>query len=103
MADYRFISADSHFVEPPKMWREHIDKKFRDRAPHTVKGLHGREESSLSAKTSPRSQSQGLLGQVCRQSSSPSTTRRGLSQPQRVCGTRRLGSRTRISTVCRRS
>src|SRR5260370_13731070 len=43
MADYRFISADSHFVEPPNMWRERIDKKFRDRAPHTVKGLHGRE------------------------------------------------------------
>ncbi len=43
MADYRFISADSHFVEPPNMWRERIDKKFRDRAPHTVKGLHGRQ------------------------------------------------------------
>src|SRR5216683_4052407 len=43
MADYRFISADSHFVEPPNMWAERIDKKFRDRAPHTVKGLHGRE------------------------------------------------------------
>src|SRR2546428_7935731 len=43
MAEYRIISADSHFVEPPNMWAERIDKKFRDRAPHTVKGLQGRE------------------------------------------------------------
>src|SRR6266851_1423493 len=43
MAEQRIISADSHFVEPPNMWAERIDKKFRDRAPHIVKGLHGRE------------------------------------------------------------
>lgn len=43
MADYRLISADSHFVEPPTMWAERVDRKFRDRAPHTVKGLGGRE------------------------------------------------------------
>ena len=27
---YRIISADSHFVEPPNMWGERMDKKFRD-------------------------------------------------------------------------
>src|SRR5215813_2462940 len=43
MVDYRIISADSHFVEPPNMWAERVDKKFRDRAPHTVRGLNGRE------------------------------------------------------------
>src|SRR5262252_11167477 len=43
MAEYGIISADSHFVEPPGMWAERIDKKFKDRAPHTVKGLQGRE------------------------------------------------------------
>src|ERR1043166_2603109 len=43
MAGYRIISADSHFVEPPNMWAERIDKKFRDRAPHTVKGFQGKE------------------------------------------------------------
>jgi predicted TIM-barrel fold metal-dependent hydrolase len=43
MAEYRIISADSHFVEPPNMWAERIDKKFRDRAPHTVRGLNGKE------------------------------------------------------------
>src|SRR5215470_12036022 len=43
MAASRIISADSHFVEPPTMWAERVDKKFRDRAPHTVKGLNGRD------------------------------------------------------------
>ena len=43
MGDFRLISADSHFVEPPTMWAERVDRKFRDRAPHTVKGLSGRE------------------------------------------------------------
>jgi len=42
MADRRISSADSHFVEPPNMWEKRIDKKFKHRAPHMVKGLHGR-------------------------------------------------------------
>src|SRR6266702_8328009 len=40
---YRIISADSHFVEPPDMWGERMDKKFRDRAPHTVRWNDGKE------------------------------------------------------------
>ncbi len=43
MADYRLISGDSHFVEPPDTWTVRMDKKFRDRAPHTVRNLDGRE------------------------------------------------------------
>lgn len=37
MADSRLISADSHFVEPPTMWVERLDRRFRDRAPRAVK------------------------------------------------------------------
>jgi predicted TIM-barrel fold metal-dependent hydrolase len=37
MADYPLISADSHFVEPPSMWAERLDRRFRDRAPRAVK------------------------------------------------------------------
>jgi predicted TIM-barrel fold metal-dependent hydrolase len=37
MSDYRLISADSHFVEPPRMWAERSDRRFRDRAPHAEK------------------------------------------------------------------
>src|ERR1700747_2227795 len=43
MTAYRIISADSHFVEPPTMWAERMDQKFRDRAPHTVRGHNGQE------------------------------------------------------------
>jgi hypothetical protein len=41
--EFRIISGDSHFVEPPDMWAARMDKKFRDRAPHTVKNLDGKE------------------------------------------------------------
>jgi len=37
MSDYRLISADSHFVEPPRMWAERMDRRFSDRAPHAEK------------------------------------------------------------------
>ncbi len=37
MADYPLISADSHFVEPPNMWAERLDQRFRDRAPRAVR------------------------------------------------------------------
>src|SRR5258706_2797863 len=40
--EFRIISGDSHFVEPPNMWADRMDKKFRDRAPHTVKNLDGK-------------------------------------------------------------
>src|SRR2546428_7894034 len=37
MTDSRLISADSDFVEPPTMWAERLDRRFRDRAPHAVR------------------------------------------------------------------
>ena len=43
MAEYRIISADSHMCEPPNLWVERIDQKYRDRAPHTIKGHEGKE------------------------------------------------------------
>lgn len=43
MATYRIVSADSHFVEPPDMWFERVDQRFRDHAPHTIKNYKNRE------------------------------------------------------------
>ncbi len=34
MADYKLFSADSHVSEPPDLWINRIEGKFRDRAPH---------------------------------------------------------------------
>jgi hypothetical protein len=33
MSEYRVISADSHIVEPPDLYENRIEPKFRDRAP----------------------------------------------------------------------
>lgn len=36
------ISADGHIVEPPKLWAQRLDKRFRDRAPQVIdKGKQG--------------------------------------------------------------
>ena len=45
MAERKLISSDSHVSEPPNLWVERIDKKFRDRAPRVgrdvVDGVSG--------------------------------------------------------------
>jgi hypothetical protein len=41
IAKYKLISADSHICEPPSLYKDYIDPKFRDRAPHTVQGDRG--------------------------------------------------------------
>ena len=35
------ISADSHIVEPPNCYIDHIDPKYRDIAPHVIKNAKG--------------------------------------------------------------
>ena len=34
-AEIKFFDVDSHFMEPPDLWAEHIEPVFRDRAPTT--------------------------------------------------------------------
>jgi hypothetical protein len=34
------FSADSHVIEPPEMWAERMDARYRDRAPRVVSGLN---------------------------------------------------------------
>ena len=43
MADYKMISADSHVSEPPNLWVEGVQKKYRARAPRLVLNPPGRE------------------------------------------------------------
>ncbi|MBI3743476.1 MAG: hypothetical protein HY261_04235, partial [Chloroflexi bacterium] len=38
MPKMHIISSDSHVVEPADLWLRHIEPKFRDRAPHLVRG-----------------------------------------------------------------
>jgi predicted TIM-barrel fold metal-dependent hydrolase len=37
----RLISADSHVVEPPDLWTQRIESRFRERAPRVVKEAGG--------------------------------------------------------------
>jgi len=34
---FRFVSADSHVVEPPDLWTTRIDRSFRERAPRMIR------------------------------------------------------------------
>lgn len=43
MADYKMISADSHVSEPPTLWTERVEKRYRDRAPRLVSDPPGLE------------------------------------------------------------
>jgi predicted TIM-barrel fold metal-dependent hydrolase len=43
MADLQLISSDSHVSEPPDLWVERLDIKYRDRAPRLVLNPEGQE------------------------------------------------------------
>lgn len=66
MTTRNVISADSHVIEPPHMWREYIDPKMRDRAPHLehgpendfycIEGLKPMDVTVLSSAGTPSAQ-----------------------------------------------
>ena len=33
---YNLISADSHILEPPHLWKEYMPRKFHEKAPKVV-------------------------------------------------------------------
>ena len=41
MSSYTVISADSHMIEPPNLWTDRLDKKYRDQAPHVEENEKG--------------------------------------------------------------
>src|SRR6266511_1822214 len=43
MAELQLISSDSHVSEPPDLWAERLDTKYRDRAPKVVLNPEGQE------------------------------------------------------------
>src|SRR5437867_13368133 len=40
---YQLISADSHILEPPHLWRQYMPRKFHDKAPTVVPDGEGGE------------------------------------------------------------
>ena len=43
MADLQLISSDSHVSEPPDLWVERLDLKYRERAPRLILNPDGQE------------------------------------------------------------
>lgn len=41
--DYNIIDADAHMAEPPELWQERVDKRFRDEAPRVVDEVNGQK------------------------------------------------------------
>ena len=41
MASYRLISNDNHVMEPPDLWTDRVEPKFRDRAPRVSRNENG--------------------------------------------------------------
>ena len=37
MANYRILSSDNHVVEPPDLWTDRVQPKFKDRSPQMVR------------------------------------------------------------------
>jgi hypothetical protein len=45
MDPLRIIDADAHMFEPPTLWVEQLERRFRERAPRVVKNPGGRKGS----------------------------------------------------------
>src|SRR5713101_2319861 len=99
MAESRIISADSHFVEPPNMWAERVDKKFRDRAPHTERNLDGREGEFFVCENIEPIQVAGFFGSGKTAEELPEHIKRGFDAAPKRCGIQRSASRSRIATA----
>ena len=47
MTELRVVSADSHVSEPIDLWRERLDRRYRDRAPHAIPNPNGMNSGRL--------------------------------------------------------
>jgi predicted TIM-barrel fold metal-dependent hydrolase len=43
MDSYKIIDADAHMCEPPSIWSERLDSRYRDRSPRLVKDYQGQK------------------------------------------------------------
>src|SRR5438045_9220223 len=51
--EYHLISADSHILEPPHLWKEYMPRKFHDKAPKVVPDGEGGEAWQFSPELPP--------------------------------------------------
>jgi len=51
--EYQLISADSHILEPPHLWKQYMPRKFHDKAPKVVPDGEGGEAWQFSPDVPP--------------------------------------------------
>ena len=49
----RIIDADGHVLEPPNLWKENLESKYKDRALHIAKDEEGWESLVIDGNISP--------------------------------------------------
>ena len=54
---YKIIDADSHVIEPPAMWGQYLEPKFREFAPSADMKIKG---EPISQKISHKSKKKGI-------------------------------------------
>jgi hypothetical protein len=53
MEPLKIIDADAHIFEPPNLWIERLQTRFRDRAPRIIKDPAGRKGSFFACEDLP--------------------------------------------------
>jgi len=56
----RVVDADGHVLEPPDLWKNNLETKFRNRAPFLVRDEEGYESLVVDGKPSPISRGLGV-------------------------------------------
>ena len=49
----RIVDADGHILEPPNLWKENLESKYKERALQIVKDEEGWEALVIDGKISP--------------------------------------------------
>jgi predicted TIM-barrel fold metal-dependent hydrolase len=49
----KVFDADAHMIEPPKLWVERLDRRFKDRAPFMTKDYDGRKGTYFVCEDAP--------------------------------------------------
>jgi hypothetical protein len=53
MSKYRIVDADCHILEPPDIWKNHLPKKYQDKAPQLVKDADGGDAWQFAGSPTP--------------------------------------------------
>ena len=56
----RVVDSDGHVLEPPNLWKNNLEAKFKSRAPYLARDEEGWESLIVDGKPSPISRGLGV-------------------------------------------